>query len=160
MNSSNPFQIPSCLQVAVIRQRRREHFRRGVAVVVAAVVVLLVALLIEGCRSEHAVTASSTTAEIAGLPAAPPVPVPAPPSKQVFTPLAPPVTPSAIEPSLSLKAGLLASSRPALVYVVRSGDTLVRIARLHQTTARVLKAINSLGSDKVAVGAKLKLPSA
>lgn len=128
-------------------------------VVVAAVAALLVALLIDGCMSEHAKTASATVAKVAGRPAAPRVPAPAPASKQVFTPPAHPVAPSAIKPSLSFKAGPLASSRPALVYVVRPGDTLARIARLHQTTAKVLKAINGLHNDRVAVGAKLKLPS-
>jgi hypothetical protein len=60
MSTANPFQIPSCLQRADLRQRRQEQFKRGVVAVVAALATLLVALLIQGCVSEHAKTASST----------------------------------------------------------------------------------------------------
>jgi hypothetical protein len=53
MNSSNPFQIPSCFQVDPQR-RRRERFKKIVFAIVAGIVLLLVGLLIEGCVSEHA----------------------------------------------------------------------------------------------------------
>lgn len=53
-----------------------------------------------------------------------------------------------------------AGSQPELIYVVKPGDTLIRIARLHRTTVKTLKAVNGLGSDTLAVGAKLKLPPA
>jgi hypothetical protein len=59
MSTANPFQIPSCLQRADLRQRRQEQFKRGVVAVVAALATLLVALLIQGCVSEHAKTASA-----------------------------------------------------------------------------------------------------
>src|SRR5690348_15106608 len=52
MNTSNPFQIPVCLQRADYQQRRRERFKRGFIAAVAAIVVLLVGLLIEGCMTE------------------------------------------------------------------------------------------------------------
>ena len=48
-----------------------------------------------------------------------------------------------------------ASSR----YVVKSGDTLDRIARTHGTTVRALKAANGLTSDRIVAGRTLKLPA-
>jgi len=43
--------------------------------------------------------------------------------------------------------------------VVKSGDTLARIAMQHRTTVKALKAVNGLDRNTLAVGAKLKLPS-
>ena len=44
-------------------------------------------------------------------------------------------------------------------YVVKSGDTLARIARTHHTTVQAIKSLNSLTSDHIAVGRTLKLPT-
>jgi len=44
------------------------------------------------------------------------------------------------------------------VYVVKSGDTLSRIATLNKTTVKELKSINGLTTDRINVGQKLKLP--
>ena len=155
MNTTNPFQVPSCLQRADIQLRRRERFRRGVVVVVAAVVTLLVVLLIEGCMSEHAKTTSSTAPAVTQLPAVAPVamPVAAPaPARPVAAP--------AIAPVVATKAVVPVAVLPGQVYVVKSGDTLGRIARQHHTTVKALKAVNGLDTDIIAVGATLKLPSA
>src|ERR1700690_1973463 len=62
MNTSNPFQIPVCLQRADSQQRRRERFKRGFIPALAALVALLVGLLIEGCMSEQAANPTPTTA--------------------------------------------------------------------------------------------------
>jgi LysM repeat protein len=43
-------------------------------------------------------------------------------------------------------------------YVVKSGDSLSRIARTHGTTVQALKAANGLTSDRVVAGQSLKLP--
>lgn len=59
VNTSNPFQIPSCLQRADFQQRRRNRFKKIVVTSVAACVTLLLVLLIEGCVSEHAKTATT-----------------------------------------------------------------------------------------------------
>jgi LysM repeat protein len=45
------------------------------------------------------------------------------------------------------------------IYVVKSGDTLTKIAQMHGTTVRALKAANSLTSDHIKVGDKLKIPA-
>jgi LysM repeat protein len=44
-------------------------------------------------------------------------------------------------------------------YVVKSGDTLDRIARTHGTTVRAIKAANGLTGDRIVVGRKLNLPA-
>ena len=46
----------------------------------------------------------------------------------------------------------------ANVYVVKSGDTLSRIAKNYNTTVKELKSINGLLTDRINVGQKLKLP--
>lgn len=45
-------------------------------------------------------------------------------------------------------------------YTVRPGDTLERIARRYNITIKKLKEHNSLTSDKIIVGRKLKIPAA
>jgi LysM repeat protein len=44
--------------------------------------------------------------------------------------------------------------------VVKSGDTLTRIAKVHGTTVKALKSANGLENDRLIVGAKLKIPQA
>jgi LysM repeat protein len=46
------------------------------------------------------------------------------------------------------------------IYVIKSGDTLSRIAKVHGTTVKALKAANGLANDRIVVGAKLKIPTA
>ena len=43
-------------------------------------------------------------------------------------------------------------------YVVKAGDTLVRIAKAHATTVHALKAANGLTSNHIVVGQSLKMP--
>jgi len=45
------------------------------------------------------------------------------------------------------------------VYVVKSGDTLGKIARAHGTTVKALQAANNLSTTKIKVGEKLTLPA-
>ena len=46
-----------------------------------------------------------------------------------------------------------------MVYTVKSGDTLTKIAAEHGTTIRALRAANDLKTDKIKVGQKLKIPT-
>jgi len=48
-------------------------------------------------------------------------------------------------------------SSPGL-YRVKAGDSLEKIARLHQTTVSVIKDLNSLTNDRIIVGQVLKIP--
>jgi LysM repeat protein len=56
-------------------------------------------------------------------------------------------------------ANLRMTESDAHTYVVRSGDTLNKIAKRHGTTARALRTENNLQTDQIRAGQKLKLPS-
>ena len=145
MNTSNPFQIPSCLQRVDFQQRRRERFKNGFIAAVAAMVVLLVGLLIEGCKTDQATSAKAMA-----------------PSPQASQPL---VTDQRLNPAPQPNVNPVVRpvapvSQPQTLYVVKSGDTLSRIAKTHGTTVKALKSANSLEGDRIVVGAKLKIPTA
>ena len=157
MNTSNPFQIPACLQRADSQQRRRERFKKGFIAVVAAVVVLLIGLLIEGCMSEKK-AATPPVPKIAELPA----PQPAQPlvvQKPNPGPQPNIVAATKSAPAIPVNVAATASHTETL-YMVKSGDTLTRIARAHGTTVKALKSANSLDGDRLVVGEKLKIPQA
>jgi cytoskeletal protein RodZ len=157
MNTSNPFQIPACLQRADSEQRRRERFKKGFIAGVAVVVILLVGLLIEGCMSEKATTPTPAP-KVAELP--PPQP------GQILVvqkpnPCPQPNLNATTKPASSSSANVVATaSHSETLYVVKSGDTLTRIAKAHGTTIKALRAANSLEGDRLLVGAKLKIPEA
>jgi len=137
MNVSNPFQIPTWAQINR-EQRRRERFKKTVIAVVAAAVLLLIGLLIEGCKTERdtlstAVTPQGRASAVQAVPQSPPV---------------------------SQGSSLADAGHSMTVYVVKSGDTLSRIAKAHGTTVKTIEAANGLESDRILVGAKLKIPEA
>ena len=161
VNPSNPFQIPSCLQRADSQQRRRERFKKGFIAAVVAVVILLVGLLIAGCMSEQtaATTPVKKVTKSTDLPASwtnPALmveqkPKPGPqPNLNAASRTAPPVS----------KEKAMTASHPEALYVVKSGDSLTRIAKVHGTTVKALKAANGLENDRIVVGARLKIPTA
>jgi LysM repeat protein len=51
-----------------------------------------------------------------------------------------------------------ASSNPS-VYVVKKGDTLTKVAKLHGTTLKALRAANNMQTDRLLVSQKLKIPA-
>ena len=160
MNTSNPFQIPVCLQRADYQQRRRERFKKGFITAVAAIVVLLVGLLIEGCMTEKSTSATPTPGQkitVQPAPQATPDTVveqkPNPTSPPASNVTRPPAAPAAVE-------NTVAGNQTKTVYVVKSGDTLSRIAKVHGTTVKAIKAANNLTNDRIVVGSKLKIPEA
>jgi LysM repeat protein len=161
MNASNPFQIPVCLQRADSQQRRRERFKRGFIAILAAIVVLLVGALIEGCMSEQTANTTQTANSTVTV-----TDLPTPATSQ---PLASAAPNAGSQPDLNpaRKPAVITSDEPATatshsasVYVIKSGDTLTRIAKTHGTTVKALKAANNLGNDRIVVGARLKIPEA
>jgi LysM repeat protein len=164
VNPSNPFQIPSCLQRADSQQRRRERFKRGFIAAVIALVILLVGLLIEGCMSEKANTQPppKKAAQSTGVPASwtnPALTVEQP--RPLPQPVTQPVVAAASRPAPAVAPESAATgARSEAIYVVKSGDSLTRIAKTHGTTVQALKAANGLKSDRIVVGAKLKVPAA
>jgi hypothetical protein len=157
VNTSNPFQIPSCLQRADVQQRRRQRLRKVVAASVAAVVALLIGLLIEGCVSEHAKAPNAGTSMVLKPTATAPDRIAAARRKPAALPPRPvaptPATLKKITPTPAI-------SGPEILYVVEPGDTLTRIAKVHGTTVKALKTVNGLDSDTIIVGDQLKLPTA
>jgi LysM repeat protein len=148
----NPFQIPSCFQMDRER-RRRERFKKAVIAIVAGFVMLLVGLLIEGCMSEHSKTAAATS----------PAPVPqadsTPSAPQNTAPILQLAMASAPQPVPTATRQMAAADSEA-IYVVKSGDTLTRIAKTHGTTVKSLKSVNELADDHIVIGTKLKIPAA
>ena len=59
----------------------------------------------------------------------------------------------------STEAATDAASGDGLVYRVKGGDNLGKIAKKHGTTAKAIRALNNLTSDTIRVGQKLKLPA-
>jgi LysM repeat protein len=159
MHTSNPFQIPSCLQRVNLQHRRRERFKKGFIVVVAAIVLLLVGLLIEGCQTERA-TAATPAGNASGLSA----PQANPPlaAAQKPNPSPQPNLDTTARPASPISKAAVAATanHPQTLYVVKPGDTLTRIAKAHGTTVKALKAANGLESDRIIAGAKLKIPEA
>lgn len=161
MSIANPFQIPSCLK-ADLQRRRQERFKKFVVATVAASASLLVVLLIVGCMNEQSRSATAPVKSAAVVPVEPQkvaamAPKPAPAmslNSAVPSPVAPPASVAANPVSSS------AANAAETVYVVKSGDTLSRIAKLYRTTTEAIKSANDLNHDKIVVGAKLKLPAA
>jgi LysM repeat protein len=159
MKASNPFQIPSCF--AELQVRRQKRFKKTVVAVVVAASATLVILLIAGCMSQKSEASAGNKAAMELMPSKPAAPKiaavePKPATVLQRTSVAPqPVAPAPVK-----TAAPPAISKPATFYVVKPGDTLTRIAKLHGLTVKTLMAVNGLESDAIVAGAKLKLPSA
>lgn len=84
--------------------------------------------------------------------------------KLVLPSYAQPVPASASKPvAASAKKSAPKASAPAVAgdgeYIVRSGDSLSKIAVKNGTTIKALREVNSLKSDMIRIGQKLKLPA-
>lgn len=55
-------------------------------------------------------------------------------------------------------AGATSGSSDTTTYVVKSGDTLSKIAKAHGTTIKAIESANGLSTTKIKVGQKLKIP--
>jgi LysM repeat protein len=68
--------------------------------------------------------------------------------------------PEAAETSAATPSALSTTNAANGVYVVKSGDTLSRIARSQHTTVKELRALNNLTTDRIVGGQKLKVTGA
>ena len=59
---------------------------------------------------------------------------------------------------LGATAPTTVESSGEITYVVKSGDTLSRIASQHSTTVPAIKRLNNLSTDRITVNQKLKIP--
>jgi LysM repeat protein len=162
MNTTNPFQVPTCLQRAHVQQRRQNRLKKIVIGSVAAATTLLIFLLVEGCMSEHAKSAGVAKQQVTSAAETLPLqttsaPIPVPAVTAQPKPLTPPAA-VAVSPLRGTTPRVLAG--PATYYVVKSGDTLARIAKQYHVPVKTIMATNNLSDDHITVGAKLKLPTA
>jgi LysM repeat protein len=56
-------------------------------------------------------------------------------------------------------AGANGSSGPEQVYVVKSGDNLMKIAKNYAVSVKALRSFNALKTDQIKVGQKIKIPA-
>jgi LysM repeat protein len=63
-------------------------------------------------------------------------------------------------PGASVAAATPAGSGTDNVYVVKTGDSLLKIAKANATTVNEIKGLNGLKTDRIKVGDKLKMPAA
>ena len=154
MSAQNPFQIPSCFKLD-IEYQRRERFKKTVVTAVIISVALVIGLLIEGCVNEKSQAAdpAPTSKVLPDQQTEPPV------SKA--TPSNPPLQscPVAMVPKTATPVAPPHTTGGA-VYLVKSGDTLTRIAKTCGTTVKALRSANNLDNDRIVVGEKLKIPTA
>ncbi|HKW29219.1 MAG TPA: LysM peptidoglycan-binding domain-containing protein [Verrucomicrobiae bacterium] len=162
MNSTNPFQLPAWSAINR-EQRRQARFKKTVISIIAAIVLLLIGLLIEGCRSERAALVPTETppSQAQVGPAMPQTPMAsAEEQKPGVSPPSEPATASPALPPVAKENIVPTASQSGTIYVVKSGDTLTRIARTYGTTIKAIEAANELNGDRIVVGAKLKIPEA
>jgi 5'-nucleotidase/UDP-sugar diphosphatase len=158
MSAQNPFQIPSCFKLD-IEQRRRERFKKTVVTSVIVSIAVVVGLLIEGCVSERSeVTPLPAQASAPQTPA--PKAAPAQSARPAVSQTTLPTQPSPVAMEKTAAPVDPPHTTGGAVYLVKSGDSLTRIAKTHGTTIKALKSANNLESDRIVVGEKLKIPSA
>jgi len=130
--------------------------------VLAAHIVLFMVLLLKNYREELTVSARAP-AETVNFPTAPGTvnSIATPKPVAVSPPLS--TTPSETGPAPLLSrpnataVTEATTAHPDACYVVKSGDTLSQIAILYGTSVKAIRIANSLDSDRLAVGQKLKV---
>ncbi|MGH7939945.1 MAG: LysM peptidoglycan-binding domain-containing protein [Limisphaerales bacterium] len=162
MSAPNPFQIPTCFKLD-IEQRRRERFKKTVVTAVIVSVAVVIGLLIEGCVSEKSQMAEEQNQTTAAIQT--------PAQQAAYSPslldqsvsgISLPVQPC---PVATVPKQTAAPAEPphitgAVVYLVKSGDTLSRIAKTHHTSVKAIMGGNNLATDRLSVGQKLTIPAA
>jgi LysM repeat protein len=161
VKTSNPF-VPTVSLITLPSRNQRERFKMWFFTVLSAHVALFVVLLLKDYREEFTVNARSLP-EVAGSSAAQStiIPVVAPKPDTASPPLSSTPIETGSTPLVSrLNATATteaAAAHPDAFYVVKSGDTLSQIAVLYGTSVKAIKTANSLGSERLAVGQKLKV---
>jgi LysM repeat protein len=184
---ANPFGLPRVL-LAEREARRRKQFRTGVYTVWITATILIMGMLIQGCRTQQPPSAGAAIQPVvrpillSPRQASNPLPTPMAqaesaaetnwispqstslPENVTLPEPGPTSVPQTIAPApepLPVKAVHKTTAHQAHgIYVVKSGDTLSRIAKAHGTTVKALKTANHLSSDRIFVGEKLKLSQA
>ncbi|HEX3625284.1 MAG TPA: LysM peptidoglycan-binding domain-containing protein [Verrucomicrobiae bacterium] len=162
MSAQNPFQIPTCFKLD-IEQRRRERFKKTVVTAVIVSVAVVIGLLIEGCVSEKSQANEDPNQATATIQTpAQPATAASQPSQQTDSRISLPVQPCPVAtvPKQTATPADPPHITGAAVYLVKSGDTLGRIAKAHHTSVKAIKEANKLATDNISVGEKLNIPTA
>lgn len=177
----NPFTLSPGYAKDLDRQRR-ERFRISVYAVLGGLGLLLVGTLIQGCRSHrtadstagdtteaatNAVTTSTNLPLAEATPQTTNPPVLPGPTAELPAPSAEPAAAAAAAPAATTPTNALETPASARAvksagqdrYVIKRGDTLLRIAKTHHTTVKALKLANGLTKDRIRAGDVLKLPA-
>src|SRR5439155_424277 len=112
---------------------------RVACIIVAIHMVFLGGLLIQGCKKEDLNAKANPGVDSTRLKVGQKLVVPAPASATIAT--------------------AAAGNSSENSYVVKTGDTLHKIARANGTSVNEIKALNGLKTDRIKVGDKLKLPA-
>src|SRR5215469_2357645 len=162
MSAQTPFQIPTCFKLD-IEQRRRERFKKTVVTAVIVSVAVVIGLLIEGCVSEKSQATAEQNQATASIqtPAQPVADTQSQPGPQPISQVSLPVQPCPVAtvPKQTAAPADTPHITGAAVYLVKSGDTLSRIAKTHHTTIKAIEGANNLTTDRLSVGQKLTIPS-
>lgn len=188
MSSANPI-IPPGSPLHRTQPASNSKLLVSVFAVIVVHVFLLAGVLIQGCQRQDTVapppegiTADappSTTpldnSRIEPMNPAPEPPIavaPVPPARTETVPAARPEPPSTTptpnvdrtvsSPAIRDVPPPTPATKPAgetVRYVVKSGDTLTKIARVHHTTVQAIRSANNLKTDRILVGQKLKVPA-
>jgi LysM repeat protein len=164
MSAQNPFQIPTCFKLD-IEQRRRERFKKTVVTAVIVSVAVVIGLLIEGCVSEKSQATDEQNQAAQNTIQTPAQPAAEAPSQRAQAPISQVSLPVQPCPVATVPKQTATPADPphitgVAVYLVKSGDTLSRIAKTHHTTIKAIEAANHLATDRLSVGEKLNLPAA
>jgi LysM repeat protein len=161
MKTLNPF-VPTVTLIDLPRRNRREQFKMVVYTIITIQVLLMLGWLLSnsarptgsgGYPSQAApaqletTTMAATSSESGYAEPSASAPVAASPIESASI-----AAPSAIVPPVAQSS--------EVSYVVKSGDTLSRIARIHGTTVKAIKSANNLDTERLVVGRKLKMPEA
>gem|GEM_PF-6803909 len=134
-------------------------------------IALLSSLVAVGCSHDSKTAAKDPVPPTELTSAAQPLPMPVPATPVYTASTETPVTvaPAPQTPKTAVKAAptaktAVADKKPAETssksYVVKKGDSLSEIAKMHNTTVKKIMAINPAikTADKIEIGQKIKLP--
>lgn len=136
-----------------------------VILIVVALHVLVIGgiFVFEGCSRSRLPSSEMAEGE---TPASTPAPITPPVGPMAdlpgLTPVAPPtgaVTPVAPVAPPAPPATAMPAPTPTVTHIVKSGDTLWKLARQHNVTVAALKKANNLSTDTLKVGQKLTIPT-
>ncbi len=161
---TNPFAAPTSY-LAEQQQIRRERVKITFYGVVGTMIVFCLALLFQGCQHHEAAAENPIRNQEAAMAVPANIPAPVVPATPVVETNSQPGSGPAFAGHLQTSAAPAVSAAPIAtpvtetLYVIKPGDSLIKIAKATRTTVTAIKAANGLTSERLAVGKTLKIPS-